>query len=342
MTRSLLVFIVLHCSLTPAYTQQKPMVVQEQGSFAIGGSVVKSPEGNTLHGDHAYVFYQKPVKPRKYPLVFIHGVFQFSKTWETTPDGREGFQNIFLRRDFSTYNMNLPRRGNAGRATVNGTITATPDEQFWFNRFRVGVWPNFNKGVQFKQDSATLNQYFRQVTPNTAPFDFDVTTKAITELCDQLKGAIVVCHSMGGLNTWLAVPRTNNIKGVVAWEPGGFLSFPDDEPKPQTNFPVEAGLEYIMVKPDVFEKFTKMPIVIIYGDYIPDAPTGHAEVDEWGLRLKLARLWATAVNKRGGDVTVIHLPELGFKGNTHFPFSDLNNIEMADLMSKWLKEKKLD
>ena len=43
-----------------------------------------------------------------------------------------------------------------------------------------------------------------------------------------------------------------------------------------------------------------------------------------------------------GDVTVIHLPEIGIKGNTHFPFSDLNNIEIADLLSDWLKEKGLD
>lgn len=49
-----------------------------------------------------------------------------------------------------------------------------------------------------------------------------------------------------------------------------------------------------------------------------------------------------AINRHGGDVTVVHLPEVGLKGNTHFPFSDLNNVEVADLMSKWLKEKRLD
>jgi hypothetical protein len=30
------------------------------------------------------------------------------------------------------------------------------------------------------------------------------------------------------------------------------------------------------------------------------------------------------------------------KGNTHFPFSDLNNLQIADLMSTWLNEKGLD
>ena len=44
----------------------------------------------------------------------------------------------------------------------------------------------------------------------------------------------------------------------------------------------------------------------------------------------------------GGDVTAIHLPDIGIHGNTHFPMSDLNNIKIADQMSKFLSEKKLD
>ena len=60
------------------------------------------------------------------------------------------------------------------------------------------------------------------------------------------------------------------------------------------------------------------------------------------MRLAMARLWADAVNRRGGDVTVVHLPEVGVRGNTHFPSSDLNNLEVADLMSKYLAQKRLD
>jgi len=56
----------------------------------------------------------------------------------------------------------------------------------------------------------------------------------------------------------------------------------------------------------------------------------------------MARKWRDTVNRHGGDVTVVHLPEIGIHGNTHFPFSDLNNLQVADLMSKFLSEKKLD
>jgi len=104
--------------------------IEEQGSFTVGGTVIENPgtfdpynqtpDGQTFHGDHAYVFYQVPVNARTYPLVMWHGLGQFSKTWETTPDGREGYQNIFLRRRFPVYVIDQPRRGDAGRSTVAG------------------------------------------------------------------------------------------------------------------------------------------------------------------------------------------------------------------------------
>src|SRR3954468_4506302 len=95
-------------------SKPEPLVVQDQGSFMVGGTVLnapgtfdprkpREPAGQTFRGDHVYAFYQVPVNPRKYPMVMWHGAGQFSKTWETTPDGREGFQTIFLRRHFAIY-----------------------------------------------------------------------------------------------------------------------------------------------------------------------------------------------------------------------------------------------
>jgi hypothetical protein len=48
------------------------------------------------------------------------------------------------------------------------------------------------------------------------------------------------------------------------------------------------------------------------------------------------------VNSLGGDVTVVHLPETGIKGNTHFIMSDLNNQEIAGHLTAWLGEKGLE
>ncbi len=82
--------------------------------------------------------------------------------------------------------------------------------------------------------------------------------------------------------------------------------------------------------------------MIYYGDNIPANPTDNPHQNDWLFRLNLAREWAAAVNKRGGNVTVVHLPEIGIYGNTHFAFSDLNNIQLADLLSDFLKKNKLD
>lgn len=48
------------------------------------------------------------------------------------------------------------------------------------------------------------------------------------------------------------------------------------------------------------------------------------------------------MNRHGGDVTLVHLPEAGIRGNTHFSMSDLNNLEIADHLSQFLKQKGLD
>jgi hypothetical protein len=56
----------------------------------------------------------------------------------------------------------------------------------------------------------------------------------------------------------------------------------------------------------------------------------------------MARLWVEAINKHGGDARLVHLPAIGIRGNTHFLMSDLNNVQIADQVARFLAEKKLD
>jgi pimeloyl-ACP methyl ester carboxylesterase len=349
---SLLLTGIFMLYISCAHGQKKPIVIQEQGSFAVGGSVItnpgtfdpitRTPEGQTFHGDHAYVFYQIPVKAKKLPLVFWHGIGQFSKTWETTPDGREGFQNIFLRRGFGVYLIDQPRRGRASRSTESVTIHPTPDEQMWFGTFRIGIWPNYFPGVQFAKDPETLNQYFRQMVPNIGPIDIPVNVDAVSTLATKLGPTILVTHSHSGGQGWLTAIRNPNVKAIVSYEPGSGFIFPEGEvpaPIESSSGPVAAVAQPM----SEFMKLTKIPIIIYYGDNIPARlDPSNPGADGWRARLEMARKWRDAVNKYGGDVTVVHLPDIGITGNTHFPFSDLNNIAIADLMSKWLKEKGFD
>ena len=340
----------------------KPLIIQEQGSFAVGGTVIKNegvfdsskananspykvypPDGQTYHGDHAYVFYQKPVEMKKYPLVFLHGGGQSGRSWETTPDGREGFQNIFLRKNYGVYIVDQPRRGRAGQGISSAQISPQNSDQYLYNFFRIGLYPDYFEGVQFSKDKEALNQYFRQVTPNTGAFDEGIVSDAMSALFDKIGNGVLVAHSQGSGPAMASVLKNSNIKGLVVYEPGGCnLYFPEgvDIGISENELPDSIYIKSISKKE--FEKLTKIPMVIYFGDNIPSEKSSYPILEEWRLRLNLVRKWAEIVNANGGDVRVVHLPEIGVKGNTHFPFSDLNNLEIADLMEKWLEEKGLD
>lgn len=330
---------------------REPLMIQDQGSFTAGGTVLSEPgtfdpyhptqpAGQTYHGDHLYTYYQVPAEARSLPIVMWHGFGQFSKTWETTADGRDGFQNIFLRRRFPVYLIDQPRRGDAGRSTVGTTIEPTPDEQFWFGQFRLGVWPDYFDGVQFAQDPATLDQYFRAMTPDTGPLELDLMSDSVSALYNTIGAGILFTHSHSGGMGWSAAMKNANIKAIVAFEPGSNFVFPEGEvpaPKPSSY----DTLEGVPVAMSEFEKLTRIPIVVFYGDNIPEEPTIIPTQDAWRIRLDMAREWRDTVNRHGGDVTLVHLPDIGIKGNTHFAFSDLNNIDIADQVSKFLADKGL-
>ncbi|MGO8047047.1 alpha/beta fold hydrolase [Rhizobium johnstonii] len=354
-TLSAISFSVLLVSSSLASAQsgqkQESLTIQDQGSFAVGGTVSSMPgtfdnnaptsAGQTLHGDHAYVFYQVPTHPKPLPIVMLHGAFQSARSWETTPDGREGFQSIFLRRGFPVYLVDQPRRGRAGNSTVATTIEPTPYDQLFFDQFRIGKWPNYFENVQFSHDPAALDQFFRSVTPNTGPFDANVISDAMSALFKKTGPAILFTHSQAGGPGWLTAIRNPNVKGIVALEPGSGFIFPEGEVPAE--MPSAAGtLKGEAVPLADFEKLTKLPIVIYYGDNFPTRPTAERGQDNWRVRFAMAKLWVDAVNKHGGDATLIHLPEIGIKGGTHFLMSDLNNVEIADQITKFLAEKKLD
>lgn len=312
--------------------------MQSPGTYVLGQP---GPAGQTLHGDHARVTYQIPVNARQLPLVMWHGFGVFSKTWETTPDGREGFQTIFLRRRFPVYLVDQPRRGGAGRSTVAGQITAEPDEQRWFNVFRLGVWPNFYPQVQFPGDPESLNQFFRQMAPDTGPLDNPVAVDAMSALFRRIGPGVLVTHSYSGWLGWKAVMDNPAIRAVVSYEPGSGFVFPERE-VPPTLPSLTGPLNGVAVPMAQFKALTRIPIVLYYGDNIPEAPSTDPGLDNWRVRLAMARLWVEAVNRHGGDAKLVLLPEIGIRGNTHFPFSDLNNVQVADQMQQFLSSKRLD
>lgn len=184
--------------------------------------------------------------------------------------------------------MDQPRRGWSGRSTVDGAITATSYDQFWFAQFRMGEYPKFFKGIAFSQDAASLNQFFRQMTPNTSAFDAGVISDGLKALFERVGDGVLVTHSQGGIAGWFAgIKAPDNIKGIAAIEPGNF-PFPEGE-VPPTITSAFGDIAPAKVSAADFEKLTKMPIIIYVDDNISDKPSKIQGKDQWRIRLALAR-----------------------------------------------------
>lgn len=327
--------------------QREPLQIAEQGIFSSGGVVLQSegtfnPEnqweatgaGQTLHADHANVMYQIPVNATEAPMIFLHGYGQSRMGWMTTPDGRPGWSDYFLREGHSVFLVDQPRRGEAGATSVPGIITNKTLDQRWYTQFRIGRWENNQSvvysGSQFPNDAVSLDQFFRQMTPDTSmksdrglDFDSVVVGKALATTIDEVttktgKKPIVVTHSQGGNPGWLAATYTNNIAAIIALEPG--------------NSPATGSDSYKAID----EK--KIPVVFYYGDFIDNGDPAIQATATWRDRRDNAKKFAEEMNANGGNVTVIDLPKEGIYGNDHFIFQDKNSDEVASHVEKWIKK----
>ncbi len=326
------------------------LYLSDQGVFSAGGVVLRnegefnpiegqySEAGQTHHADHANVFYQIPEVSNGHAMVFLHGYGQSRNGWMGTPDGRDGWNDYFLRKGYSTYLVDQPRRGSAGQTAVASEISAAPQDLAWFTQFRMGRWPEFNENSQFPQDAESIDQFFRQMTPDTGPIDFEVITDAMVEVFEKSGPGILVTHSQGGYPGWTTAAESPNVEAVIAIEPGGY-PFPEDK----MPAPVDAGYYTVSGVPmadEDFENLIKKPIIIYYGDYIPEESDLPAEVF-WRAGMEMACIFRDLVNDMGGDCTVVYLPDIGINGNSHFMFQEGNNMEVADTIYSWLEERSL-
>jgi len=273
--------------------------------------------------------------------------------WETTPDGREGYQTIFLRRGWAVYIVDFPRRGRAGYPSFNGpfgTFAGTPlvanrtnrsGDQLAFVRWRLGLeYPVFFPNSQFPRSMEALDQFFSHLVPtvdNTA-----VIIDGLVALVDKIGPAIVVTHSQSVTFGWQMAIRSPNVKGIVAYEGATASLFPPGEAPPP--IPLYDGSPSAP-RPEIpladFLKLTKIPIQIVWADGI-SAPSPFPGVDNVRVGMYNAGKMVDAINRHGGNASMLSLPAIGIHGNTHFMYSDMNNVQIADLMSQFLHEKGLD
>ena len=327
----------LAASLDPAYAADAPpppLTLSSQGSFFVGGRDVSSETLSTLPNyapsgtitvDQVYVRYQIPVAPVRTPLVLIHGCCLTGKTWETTPDGRMGWDEYFVRRGFPTYVIDQSWRGrsagnpsaiNAVKSDKAGADTLPPvfsagHESAWAI-FRFGAeYPKVFGGMQFPLEAQ--GEFWKQMVPDWSaalPVP-NPTVPALSELAKRLKDAVLISHSQSGIYPFqtAALDRTG-LRALVAIEPAACPDPAKDDLAP----------------------YKDLPILVLFGDYVDQSP-------RWAPRLKLCRAFVAAANAAGGRAELILLPEIGIHGNSHMLMQDKNSLDIADWLSGWLDKR---
>lgn len=171
-----------------------------------------------------------------------------------------------------------------------------------------------------------------QMTPDISDHKQDVP--ALGALAKRIGNHILVTHSAGGFPGWMSAMQNTEVKAVVSYEPGGFV-FPEDE-VPERIDGLTGGVAGTPVSMEQFKRLTEIPIVLYFGDYIPETPSENLGDENWRVRLQMARKFVEAVNRHGGNATLVELPKIGIYGNTHFLMQDLNNDKLAELLDEWL------
>ena len=327
------VLAVFATSYLGAQKASAPITIQKQGSFAVGGKILGDADTRSLHCDHGYVDYQIPVNPRRVNLVMWHSAA--ATAWLNRWDGGEGYQTIFLRRGFPVYIWDGPHVGRANWGCTEHTYRpAAGRDQGNFTAWRFGAkYPEFFEGVQFPtKDPEAWNQasrarYLEFDTIENAQMQSDAAAK----LMDKIGPSVALTNSAGGMRAILTAMKTNNMAGIVMYENVGYI-YPTGEGPPGV---AASGFGPIEVPLEEFKKLTKVPMQVVWGDNVEKA-------GDYASRLKMSQLFVQTVNKYGGKAELLMLADAGLKGNTHIPFADMNNVAVADQLSKFLAKHGLD
>src|SRR6476620_2233885 len=117
-------------ALKDVQASDQPLVLKAQGSFFVGGEKVDQTAGELgdlgpgghITVNQMYVRYMVPHEgDGNVPVVMVHGATLTGKSWETTPDGRMGWDEYFVRKGHPVYVPDQVGRGRSGfnQAVVN-------------------------------------------------------------------------------------------------------------------------------------------------------------------------------------------------------------------------------
>ena len=315
-----------------------PLVLRSQGSFYVGGESEWQtreelggicPDGHVTV-DQMYVRYMVPQASQgKASFVLIHGMHLTGKCWETTPDGRMGWDEYLVRKGCPVYVVDQVGIGRSGfnqkthNAAKNGKASAT--EQSAFSRKTdENSWTNFRFGTkdgkpvkEAKFPVGYVAEFAKQNVPHITSLPKpDANYRCLSELAQKVGNVVLVSHSQSGafpIETALRNPI--DIRAIVMLEPGGTGDYYSAEQ---------------------IAKLRNIPILVVFGDNLKNDTGMRGHVwqncyEGWGRFVK-------RVNEAGGNARMIHLPDMGIRGNSHMMMEDKNSHQIADIVLDWCRK----
>jgi hypothetical protein len=313
--------------------RKDPIVLDKTGGFEAGGKVITNPNNpaQTLSCDHGYMEYFIPANARTANLVMWHS--SSTQVWENRWDGGEGFKSMFLRRGYPVYLWDGPRVGRANWSCEPINYVPAYRDQGNFAAWKFGPsYPNWYPGVQFPTGNAAAWEQATRARYDEFDtlYNIQLETDAAAIAADKIGPIVYLTNSAGGLRAQVTVikSKTDNIKGIVAYESIGFV-FPEGAGVS----PGTGGFGPIIVPLEDFKKLAKVAIQYVWGDNRP-------ETDPY---VKWSRQSAALINSYGGKAEVLMLAQdAGLTGSTHIPFADMDNDKVAGLLDQFLKKHDLD
>lgn len=315
-----------------------PLNLADDGSFFVNGQAFVSshPGSSPVTGatppgritiKQMYVHYRVPVERKGPAIVMVHGSNHTGATFETTPDGREGWATWFVRQGHPVYVVDHSGRGRSGfdPTPINAVRDGGADpkgmpslslgtvERSWSN-YRFGpAYPTTFPNLQFPIEA--LDQYLAQLVPNseaTLAGGGANTVDALAALLDKIGPAIVMVHSQSGLYGLDVVrKRPSLVRALVS---------------------VEGSCES-MTAADTRGAFAKVPLLSVFGDN----SVGLKVLNGDGRRNGCVAA-VKLVQEAGGRAQFLLLPEAGQHGNSHMMMMDRNNLVVAAMLQKWIGE----
>jgi len=351
-----------------------PLEIEREGYVFAGGAYSTIKDAKVMTGQ-IYAEFQIPLhRISSFPIVMVHGGSQSGTNFTSTPDGREGWAQFFLRAGYAVYVIDQVGRGRSAYLDDSYGPATPADLLATQKRFtaveRYNLWPQAHLHTQWPGTGVpgdpSFDQFFASQLPSIANYTLQqgLSRDAIVALLEKIGPSILLTHSQSGPLGWLAADaRPDLVKAILSVEPNG---------PPFSNVDNVGAPEWFRDAADQQRPWGLTAVPLAYSP--PAASPSDLEIVRQGQPddASVSRCWMQGsparqlpnlqkmpilvitsessyhraydhctvkyLEQAGVHVKWIKLEDAGIHGNGHMMMLEKNNMEIAALMSRWMEK----